>query len=412
MRIFFLLTFFASLLFGAKAVESRWLEGQKFSSYLIEHNASIGLIRNMDEDDRKLLSEIEDGVRYQELYDADGTLLQALIPIGEEMQIQLIKGDKSDTYLFDIIPINYFYREHNIVLKIETNIHQEILEATNNLGLTYELEHMVRYALGNRKINKNDTLAFIYTQKERLGKPFGAPQIKIAMVESEGKRKFIYVDAHGTPYTEIYKTATYDTNGNEITDEQLRQIEQQNRFGMPIRHVRITSGFTYKRWHPILHRYRPHFGVDFAAKKGTPLMAVNDGTVTFAGVEGGYGNVIKIKHQDDYVSLYAHLSSMRVSNGDHIRKGEIIGYAGSTGRSTGPHLHFGLYSRGKAIDPLAVLERESGIIEKFFMRKIAIKGAEQNRAKILAMLHTHTRNYRWEKIETNSIPLNDNFKSK
>lgn len=412
MRIFFLLFFFASLLFGAKVVESRWLEGQNFSSYLVEHNASIGLIRNLDEDDRKLLSEIEGGVQYQELYDTDGTLIQALIPIGEEMQIQLIKESRGDTYLFDIIPIHYFYRDHNVVLKIQTNIHQEILEATNNFGLTYELEHMIRYAFGNQKMKKNDTLAFIYTQKERLGKPFGAPQIKIVMIESEGKRKFIYIDSRGTPYTEIYKTATYDTDGNEVTDEQLRQIEQQNRFGMPIRHVRITSGFTYKRWHPILHRYRPHFGVDFAAKKGTPLLAVNDGTVIFAGVEGGYGNVIKIKHKDDYVSLYAHLSSMRVSNGEHIQKGKIIGYAGSTGRSTGPHLHFGLYSRGKAINPLMVLEREGGIIEKFFTRKVILKGAEKNRAKILAMLHTHTRNYRWEKMETNSIPLNDNFKSK
>ena len=176
---------------------------------------------------------------------------------------------------------------------------------------------------------------------------------------------------------------------------------------MPLRHIRITSRFTYKRWHPILHRYRPHLGVDFGARRGTPLLAVNSGKVIFSGRKGGYGNVVKIKHRSGLVSLYAHQSRIRVKRGERVKKGQIIGYVGSTGRSTGPHLHFGLYRNGRAIDPLKVLKKKSSGLRSFITKKIEIKGAKQNKKRVLKMLEHPPSNFKWNTFKENYVLIKE-----
>jgi murein DD-endopeptidase MepM/ murein hydrolase activator NlpD len=123
-------------------------------------------------------------------------------------------------------------------------------------------------------------------------------------------------------------------------------------FRMPLDRIRITSRFTHRRWHPILHKYRPHHGVDFGAKRGTPIRAIASGRVIYAGWMRGYGKTIKIDHGHGFVSLYGHQSALKVKRGQRVRRGQIIGRVGNTGRSTGPHLHLGLYRRGKPVDPL------------------------------------------------------------
>jgi len=408
MKTLFLFIILASLLFGARVVETRWLKGQSFSGYLADRNASIGLIRNLDEDDRKYLSDIEGGAKFYELFDKDGVLLQALIPLGEEMQIQIVREGNSGDYSFDIVPINYVKREHKVVIPIKVNPHSDISRVTNNRGLADKVYYFFKSYIDCRKLHKNDRLAMIYTQKERLGKPFGSPDIKVAMIETGKKKEFIYADERGLPYMGSCKTVTYDAKGNPVTAEEIRRLKRKQRFGMPLRHVRITSRFTYKRWHPILHRFRPHLGVDFGARRGTPLLAVNAGKVIFSGRKGGYGNVVKIKHRGGYVSLYAHQSRIRVKKGQQVKKGQVIGYVGSTGRSTGPHLHFGLYKNGRAVDPLKVLKKKSGgRLQRFITKKIEIKGAKQNKARVIKMLENPPENYKWNTIKANFVLVSD-----
>ena len=130
-------------------------------------------------------------------------------------------------------------------------------------------------------------------------------------------------------------------------------------FGRPLDKLRVTSTFSLRRWHPILHRYLPHYGVDFGAKIGTPIHATYDGKVIYAGWMRGYGRVVKIKHPHGYVSLYAHQSKIAVRVGQHIKKGQTIGYVGRSGRATGPHLHFGLYKNSKAVNPQGYIEKRS-----------------------------------------------------
>ena len=124
----------------------------------------------------------------------------------------------------------------------------------------------------------------------------------------------------------------------------------------PLNFRRISSRFSHSRLHPILRVRRPHLGIDYAAAYGTPVWSVADGTVIFRGWSGGFGKLVKVRHANGYVSLYGHLSrfprGMKV--GQRVQQKEVIGYVGSSGLSTGPHLDFRLMKHGKWVDPAAV----------------------------------------------------------
>jgi len=122
----------------------------------------------------------------------------------------------------------------------------------------------------------------------------------------------------------------------------------------PVSFSRISSQFSTSRYHPVLKRSRPHYGVDFAAPTGTPVKAAADGVVTVAGWQGGNGRFVKIRHDKQYESGYSHLSRIAsgMRPGARVRQGQVIGYVGSTGLASGPHLHFAMYSHGKYVDPL------------------------------------------------------------
>ena len=124
----------------------------------------------------------------------------------------------------------------------------------------------------------------------------------------------------------------------------------------PLEFSRVSSGFTMARFHPVLKNWRAHTGVDFAAPAGTRVQATADGVVSFAGQQNGYGNVVEIKHQSQYSTLYAHLSGFAsgLRLGMNIRQGEIVGYVGATGFATGPHLHYEFKVAGAYRDPLGV----------------------------------------------------------
>jgi murein DD-endopeptidase MepM/ murein hydrolase activator NlpD len=136
----------------------------------------------------------------------------------------------------------------------------------------------------------------------------------------------------------------YDEKGGSLKKAFLKS---------PLRYRYISSGFTTKRFHPVLKVNRPHLGVDYAAPRGTPVMAASDGTVSFVGWNGGHGKTVIVQHRNGYSTLYGHLSSYGegIRKGKKVEQGEIIGRVGSTGLSTGPHLHYTLMRHGKPINP-------------------------------------------------------------
>jgi murein DD-endopeptidase MepM/ murein hydrolase activator NlpD len=124
----------------------------------------------------------------------------------------------------------------------------------------------------------------------------------------------------------------------------------------PIPFSRVSSGFTSSRYHPVLKEWRAHKGVDYAASTGTPIRAVADGTVSFSGRKGGYGNIVILNHQRPYSTAYGHMSRFAkgMRSGARVSQGDIIGYVGATGLASGPHLHFEFRVDGIQKNPLAL----------------------------------------------------------
>ncbi len=167
----------------------------------------------------------------------------------------------------------------------------------------------------------------------------------------DGKILFTSLVIQGKPI-EIYmhlvnnKPEYFDAKGNSVRKSLLKT---------PINGARVSSGFGVRR-HPILGYSRMHKGIDFAAPSGTPIFAAGSGTITYYSVKGGYGNFVQIKHNSDYSTAYGHASRFvkKLSVGSKVKQGDVVAYVGSTGRSTGPHLHFEVIYKGMAINPAKV----------------------------------------------------------
>jgi murein DD-endopeptidase MepM/ murein hydrolase activator NlpD len=152
----------------------------------------------------------------------------------------------------------------------------------------------------------------------------------------------------------VYRFKTSDDGFTDYYDSKGRSVKK-TLMRTPIDGARLTSGFG-KRKHPILGYTKRHTGVDFGARSGTPIMAAGNGLVEVAGRNGGYGNYIRIRHNSEYKTAYAHMKKFAkgVRKGSRVKQGQVIGYVGTTGRSTGPHLHYEVHKGGRQINPLSV----------------------------------------------------------
>ncbi|NPA83104.1 MAG: M23 family metallopeptidase [Epsilonproteobacteria bacterium] len=367
-------------LLGAGSIQlGRWERSQSFLDYLHKSGLPKELYYSLDGEERELVSELRAGALYYTLFDDNGTIEQVLIPINEELQIHIYR--EQGAYGIALIPIDYTQRAESFWIALEGGPYNAILDATGNVGLAYEFLRAFKGSIDfRRSIYKGDRVAILYDQKYRLGQPFGLPRIKAAMVETRGKRHYVFA----------FEGRFYDEQGKEM--ERFRLIR-------PVR-ARISSPFTLRRWHPILRRWRAHLGVDFAAPAGTPVRAAGPGRILFAGYKGGYGKVVIIAHRDGYKSLYAHLRSFRkgIRPGRFVGQGEVIGYVGSTGLSTGPHLHFGLYRYNRPINPLRVVRIAKGRLSGAKLRRFKGMVARYKR-EIEELLAQKPERTRVEKIK-------------
>ena len=193
-----------------------------------------------------------------------------------------------------------------------------------------------------RDIQAGDRFALVFEEQFKDGEKIGEGPIVAAEFTNRGRRvrAVRYVDPTG-------HADYFSPDGRSMRKAFLRT---------PVNFTRISSRFSFSRRHPILHKMRAHRGVDYAAPTGTAVKASGDGRVVFAGRDGGYGRTIVLRHGSVYTTLYAHLSrfSKGIRPGKRVEQGQIIGYVGSTGLATGPHLHYEFRVRGAHRDPLSV----------------------------------------------------------
>jgi murein DD-endopeptidase MepM/ murein hydrolase activator NlpD len=198
-----------------------------------------------------------------------------------------------------------------------------------------------------RALRKGDRFSVVYESLEADGEPLRAGRVLSADFVNNGKMfSAVWFQEQGAA-----KGQYFTLDGNSLRKAFLAS---------PLEFSRVTSGFG-GRMHPIAKQFRMHTGVDYAAPTGTPIRSVGDGTVEFAGVQRGYGNVVEIMHRDGKSTLYAHMSRVDVRKGQRIGQGDRIGAVGSTGWSTGPHLHFEFRVNGVHHDPLTLARQSESV---------------------------------------------------
>jgi murein DD-endopeptidase MepM/ murein hydrolase activator NlpD len=189
----------------------------------------------------------------------------------------------------------------------------------------------------------NDKFKIILKQYFLKGKKYKDGEILAAYYNGSFTKEhygILFVDDDGT-------RGYYDLNGNSLSKTFLRA---------PLNYRRISSFFTYKRFHPILRYFRPHLGIDYVAPTGTPVVTIGDGKIIFVGWKNGFGKTVVIKHNNVYTTSYGHLSKFKkgIYVGRKVKQGDVIGYVGSTGLSTGPHLDFRIQQNGRYVNFLTL----------------------------------------------------------
>lgn len=213
----------------------------------------------------------------------------------------------------------------------------------NNMtpALAMDLSDIYAWSIDFFGLQEGDNFTVIYDEKFVDSTSVGAGRIWGAIFNHAGKTYY------AIPFIQNGKITYWDEQGNSL---------RKNLLKAPLKFSRISSRFSNSRLHPVLKIRRPHHGVDYSAPSGTPVQAVADGVVIYKGYSGGGGNTIKIRHSSNLMSGYLHLRGYGkgIANGARVSQGQIIGYVGTTGLSTGPHLDFRLWRSGKPIDPLKV----------------------------------------------------------
>ncbi|AJD02279.1 peptidoglycan DD-metalloendopeptidase family protein [Campylobacter lari] len=336
-KIFISLLISIKLFAISNVEELSWENGKTLLDFLQDHSIPLNLYYNLDTEDKELSAEIASGIKYQMLKDEQGELEQVLIPISDDLQIHIYKNNENK-FVLSFTPISYTKEKRTIRVAINNSAYQDVYDESGSVTLARAMVRAFKNSVNFKNVRKGDSVVLIYEQKRRLGRLFGDINIQAALANIRGKEYSVF----------LYKDSYYNAQGKELENFFLTK---------PVKYTRISDRFTRARYHPILKRYRAHLGIDYAAPTGTPVKSAGDGTISFVGTKGGYGKVVQVKHVSGYMTLYAHLSRFaKIKRGQKVKQGQVIAYVGSTGMSTGPHLHFGLYLNNKAINPETIVK--------------------------------------------------------
>ena len=225
--------------------------------------------------------------------------------------------------------------------EIKSSLFESVVEAGGSPQLVNRFADIYAWRLDLNRIQPGDKFKLIYDEKVVNGSTIGYGQLKAAYFEHEGDS--IYAIAFKDGNSNGY----YDQNGKSLKKAFLRE---------PLEYSRISSRYSKSRFHPVQKRYKAHLGTDFAARTGTPIRTVGDGVVLDARYTSGNGYFVKIKHNKTYTTQYLHMSKFAkgIRRGVHVKQGQTIGYVGSTGLATGPHLCYRFWKNGKQVDALRV----------------------------------------------------------
>lgn len=283
------------------------------------------------------------------------------ISAGQAYKLSL-KGDAFERFTYDIDdtdqlvicrdendfsvvrqPISYTVEQVTLKGKITSSLFKAVVDIGESEGLAFQLADIFAWDIDFfHDIQVGDTFEMVVEKRYRKGVPAGTGRLLAARftVQDQTYQAFYFQDGTRQP-------DYYDANGFSLRKAFLKA---------PLSFSRISSGFNLRRRHPITHQVKAHPAIDYAAPTGTPIHSIGDGTVTFAANKRYNGNCVKIRHPNGWSTMYNHMSRFgkSIRAGRKVRQGQVIGYVGSTGRSTGPHLDFRMYRHDSPVNPLTV----------------------------------------------------------
>lgn len=322
--------------------EGKIRRNQNMSDILRDNDVSFQTINVLVEKAQQVINlrKIRRGNQYTLFFDKDSI---------NNLQYLVYEHSPTEYFIFKVqVPVYVLKNEREItsVQKtatgvIQTSLWQTITDQNINLLLVNELSDIFAWSIDFFGLQQGDFFKVIYEEQFVDSTSFGLGKIYTAYFNHAGE------DFYAIPFIQDGSESFYDQNGNSLRKAFLKA---------PLRFSRISSRYSYSRMHPILKIRRPHLGVDYAALIGTPVQAIGDGKIIKTGWNGEAGRMVKIKHNSVYTTAYLHLSryGKGIKSGKYVKQGDIIGYVGSTGLSTGPHLDFRFYKNGYPIDPLKV----------------------------------------------------------
>lgn len=287
-------------------------------------------------------------------------------------------SSKIEYFIYEIDPVDYvvyqmsdsllIYREKKpIVTQIKTasgiitsSLWNTMKAQALDPVLAMDLSDIYAWSIDFFGIQKGDKFRVIYEENFVFGKSIGIGRIFAA--------QFVHAneDFYAFRFTQNNEESYFDDLGKSLKKAFLKA---------PLKFSRVSSVFTKSRFHPVLKIYRPHFGVDYAAPTGTPVVSISDGTIIAKAYQAaGGGNYIKIKHNSVYTTSYMHLSKFGpgIASGIRVRQGQVIGYVGSTGLASGPHLDFRVFFNGSPVDPLKVKSPPTEPVSEKYMASYTI----------------------------------------
>jgi len=220
---------------------------------------------------------------------------------------------------------------------IENSLYVDLDRLGAPTTLALAMANVYAWTVDFSRLQKDDEFDVMYERTYVNGEPIGMPRVIACHFQHRGRAlpAFRYDQGDGFDY--------FDEAGQSLRKAFLKA---------PVEFSRISSRYNLKRFHPILQKTKAHYGTDYAAPKGTPIISVGDGVVSKSSYTKGNGKYVKIRHNNTYETQYLHMSRRAVSAGEHVKQGQVIGYVGSTGLATGPHVCFRFWKNGKQVDHL------------------------------------------------------------
>lgn len=321
---------------GLNIVEGTVSKNQTLGSFLAPFNVPYQIIDELAK-------------RSKEVFDVRGISINKKFTIltpedSTKAQFFIYEPNPAEFVVFNLDSLNIYKAEKPAEIRsrevggvIQTSLYVDMVKQDVSPDMIDQFADLYGWSVDFQRLQKGDKFKVVYEEKVIDGNIVSVSDIKLAYFEHMG------VPYHAIPFDQNGEINFFDQDGNSLKKAFLRD---------PLKYTRISSRYNLKRFHPVQKRYKAHLGTDYAAPSGTEIRSVGEGTVLEAKYTSANGNYVKIKHNGTYTTQYLHMSKIGkdVKAGSRIRQGQVIGYVGSTGLATGPHLCFRFWKNGKQED--------------------------------------------------------------